>query len=59
MAAVGGSVLAVNIDGREYPVAADADINRKLGGYENEVLEPEAILHFVRHLNSPLGPHPK
>lgn len=37
MAAVGGSVDAVSLDGREFPVAADADSNRKLGGFENEV----------------------
>jgi len=36
MAAVGGSIEAVSIDGREFGVAADADVSRKLGGYENE-----------------------
>lgn len=38
MAAVGGSVESVTIQGREFPVTADADINRKLGGYENEIM---------------------
>ena len=37
MAAVGGSILSVALDGREFPVAADADSNRKFGGFENEV----------------------
>jgi hypothetical protein len=37
MAAIGGSVESVTINGRELPVTADADINRKLGGYENDV----------------------
>jgi hypothetical protein len=37
MAAVGGSVIAVNVGGREFPATADADITRKLGGKENEV----------------------
>ncbi len=37
MAAVGGSIESVTLDGRAFSVAADADSNRKLGGYENEV----------------------
>lgn len=37
MAAVGGSVEAITVNGREFPVTADADINRKLGGFETEV----------------------
>jgi hypothetical protein len=37
MAAVGGSVESISIAGREFAVAADADINRKIGGTENEV----------------------
>ena len=37
MTAIGGSVESVVISGRELPVTADADINRKLGGYENDV----------------------
>lgn len=35
---VGGSIESVNLDGRTFSVAADADVNRKLGGFENEVL---------------------
>lgn len=37
MAAVGGSIESVTLDWRTFSVAADADSNRKLGGYENEV----------------------
>lgn len=37
MAAVGGSIEAITLDGRNFPVAADAEANRKLGGFENEV----------------------
>jgi len=37
MTAVGGSIENVNINGRTFAVAADAEINRKLGGYMNEV----------------------
>lgn len=37
MAGVGGSVESVTLDGRIFPVAADAEINRKLGGFENEI----------------------
>lgn len=37
MSAVGGSIEAVSLDGREYPVAADADSNRDLGGFNNEI----------------------
>lgn len=37
MAAVGGSIVIVSLDGRSFPVAADADSQRKLGGFENEV----------------------
>lgn len=33
----GGSIQEVTIRGRTFPVAADADASRKLGGYENEV----------------------
>lgn len=35
---VGGSIESVALDGRNFPVAADAESNRKLGGFENEVL---------------------
>jgi hypothetical protein len=35
---VGGSIESVNLNGRTFSVATDADVNRKLGGFENEVL---------------------
>ena len=38
MSAIGGSIEAVTLDGRNFPVAADAESQRKLGGFENEVL---------------------
>ena len=38
MTAIGGSIESVTLDGREFPVAADAEAQRKLGGFENEVL---------------------
>lgn len=38
MAAIGGSLEAVSIAGREFAVAADAEAQRKIGGFENEVL---------------------
>ncbi len=37
MAAVGGSIESVTLDGRNFAVAADAEAQRKLGGFENEV----------------------
>lgn len=37
MPAIGGSVESVTLDGREFAVAADAEAQRKLGGFENEV----------------------
>ena len=37
MSAVGGSIETVTLAGREFPVAADAEAQRKLGGFENEV----------------------
>jgi len=37
MAAVGGSIESIALAGREFPVAADAESQRKLGGWENEV----------------------
>lgn len=36
-AAVGGSVESIAIAGRIFSVAADADANRDLGGFENAV----------------------
>ncbi len=35
--AVGGSIESVILNGRNFPVAADAEAQRKLGGFENEV----------------------
>lgn len=37
MAAVGGSIESITLDGRNFAVAADAEAQRKLGGFENEV----------------------
>lgn len=37
MSSIGGSIETVTLDGREFPVAADAEAQRKLGGFENEV----------------------
>ena len=33
----GGSIESVTLDGRTFSVAADADSNRKLGGFDNEL----------------------
>ena len=35
--AVGGSIESVSIRGRLFAVASDAEANKKLGGFENEV----------------------
>jgi hypothetical protein len=37
MAATGGSIESVSLRGRIFAVAADAEVQRKLGGFENEV----------------------
>jgi hypothetical protein len=37
MPATGGSIESVSLSGREFAVAADAEAQRKLGGFENEV----------------------
>ena len=37
MSAIGGSIESVTLKGREFAVAADAEANRKHGGFENEV----------------------
>ncbi len=37
MAAVGGSIESITLEGRYFAVAADAEAQRKLGGFENEV----------------------
>ncbi len=39
MAAVGGPVESVNVAGRYFSVAADADAGRQLGGFTNESQE--------------------
>lgn len=36
MPAIGGSIETINLDGRDFAVAADAEVQRKLGGFENE-----------------------
>ncbi len=38
MASVGGSIQEVSLNGRNFAVAADAEVNRKIGGWENEVM---------------------
>lgn len=37
MAGIGGSIEAISLSGRIFAVAADAEAQRKLGGFENEV----------------------
>ena len=37
MPAIGGSIESITLDGRNFAVAADAEGQRKLGGFENEV----------------------
>ena len=37
MSAIGGSIESASIRGRLFPVAGDADVGIKLGGFENEV----------------------
>lgn len=36
MTAIGGSIESVSLDGRNFPATADADTQRKLGGFEND-----------------------
>ena len=36
MTAIGGAPESVTLDGREFPVAADADVNHDKGGFSNE-----------------------
>jgi hypothetical protein len=38
MSAIGGSITEVTLNGRLFAVSADSEANRKLGGFENEVL---------------------
>ncbi len=37
MTAIGGSLQEATFNGRVFPVAADAEVQRKIGGFENEV----------------------
>ena len=37
MSETGGSVESVTLAGNTYAVAADADVQQKLGGFENEI----------------------
>ena len=37
MSQIGGSIESVSIKGRTFSVAADAEANRQLGGFTNEV----------------------
>jgi len=37
MSAIGGSIQDISIRGRLFPVGADVDANRKLGGFETEL----------------------
>jgi hypothetical protein len=37
MTATGGSIIEVSINGRIYPVAADSESNRDLGGFTTEI----------------------
>jgi len=37
MGAIGGSIESVTLDGRTFAVAGDVEVQRKLGGFENEV----------------------
>ena len=38
MAAVGGSIESLSLDGRTFAVPADNEANRNLGGFSNEVM---------------------
>lgn len=38
MTAVGGSIQSISVNGRLFAVAADADVNRSLGGFSNDVM---------------------
>ncbi len=38
MPAIGGSIESLTLDGRNFPVAADAEVQRKMGGFENEIM---------------------
>lgn len=34
---VSGSIESISLNGRNFAVAADSDVSRKLGGFENEI----------------------
>ncbi len=38
MTAVGGPIESLSLDGRLFPVDGEAEVQRKLGGFENEVM---------------------
>lgn len=38
MGAIAGPLLSVSVNGREFNAVGDANVARKLGGYENETL---------------------
>ncbi len=38
MAQIGGSILSISLNGRQFSVPADADFSQKIGGFENEVM---------------------
>jgi hypothetical protein len=38
MPAIAGSMESITIDGRSFAMTADADVSRKLGGFENVVV---------------------
>lgn len=54
MAATGGPLVGLNINGTTYPVAADANTNRKLGGIENE-FQPNGDGTSGRFIQSVVG----
>jgi len=38
MSAVGGSIESIDLAGRYFSVPADAEVNRQIGGFKNEVM---------------------
>lgn len=59
MAAVGGSIVSVTLDGRPFAAVADGDTQRKLGGFENEVqANGDGTVRLIKtrvpHSNDPL-----
>ena len=37
MGAIGGSIESITLQGRIFAVTSDSEVNRKLGGFENEI----------------------